>query len=636
MRKSISLLSGCILLGGIVAMSQSPSEEYNRFRKQILSDFSNFKSRILDHYDDFLNGEWHEFEPILEEESPYLEPKPKSNPYIEEAEIPASLPLEKLPSPSFGETSLPGLNAPVPAGNLAEGSEQLRKIGFHNLKIDISDLNGLSAPVVKGKVGGELAKGSEALTRPDSERIKIKVPDFGGPSIGKNAMSPTTLSLINRDMGGANNYVKALLHLPDPEFAFGDFPGQTAAPRPGESGLVVIDMSDRIAEDYKNRVLAGNEFASEDTFRDPKDEDVFRFDFYGMEAFVPNVNLEIASTVGSYKEAGAHWKKMAGQEAGLETSRQIFGLARQLGLNGYLTFRLAEQFVNQRFKDSDANARMSAVHFLLSNMGYDVRLIQYNGFLTVMMPFDQNMVYGTVSIQQNNGRKYTILFPENYEYKYGEKNEIYGCLLPSDAKGRTSDLRVAGLSLPLKPKSFNIEVGKLKLQGEVNENIKKMFYHYPQMPNGDYASSWIDGTLRESLVAQVREQLAGMGQIESINALMNLCHRGFEYKTDQDWHIFEKPYFVEENFLYEFNDCEDRAIFMSYLVWNALGIPCQLIQYPGHESVTVAVNPDAEGFYYDNDGVKYFSADPTFIGSHIGMIMPKYRNASPMVEKHYK
>lgn len=580
-------------------MSESPSERFNAFRQGIFEDYGNFKSKILEHYDEFLNGEWKEFEPLIEEESPYTAPKPESLPVIDINEEPAPLPLAQLPSPQFSQNSLPGLNAPIPGGELAKGGPDLSRIGLQNLQIDISKLSRLTGPKV-------------------------------------NANSPTSLAFIKRDLEGQSNYSKALMHLPDPEFAFGELPGQIAAPNPGESGIVVIDMSSRIADEHKKRLLAGSGYATEETFRQPEEENVFRFDFYGMEAFLPEIKFEISPSVKGPGDTGEHWKKMSAQEGGVETSRQLFGLARQLGLNGYLTFRLAEQYVNQRFKNSDSNARMSAVHYLISNMGYDIRLVEFRGILTAMMPFDQEQVFGTSSLVQNNGRKYTILYPEGYEAKEGGSNTIRTCILPSNASGKTSDLRVTGLSLPFKGKSFTLSNGKLTLKGEVNENIQKMFYHYPQMPYGDFASSWIDQPLRESLVEQIRQQLAGMSHKDAINALMGLCHQGFVYKTDQAWHIFEKPYFVEENFLYDYNDCEDRAIFMSYLVWNALGIPCQLIQYPGHESVTVAVDKDVDGYYYNTDGVKYFSADPTYIGSSIGMVMPEYQSASPTIDKHYK
>ncbi|MCM1489440.1 MAG: hypothetical protein NC095_01240 [Muribaculum sp.] len=711
MRKCITLISGCIILGGIGAMSQSPSEEYNQFRQQILSDYANFKSRILEHYDDFLNGEWHEFEALIEE-SPLTEPKPQTLPEVDVNIEPEEQPMAQLPEPKLSPNSLPGLNAPIPGGDLAEGGPDLSRIGLENVKIDISRLNGLTGPNVfggfdnslamggpdlsglgsermkinpadmgglsgpktSGEVGGELAmggpdlskigseqmklKGSEmgglsgpktkgeiggglAMGGPDlskigSEQMKINVPNMGGPSIGGGSISPTTAAFIKRELEGKSNYAKSLMRLPDPEFAFGNLPGQIAVPNPGESGIIALDMSGKIADEHKKRMLAGSGYATEETFKQPENDNNFRFDFYGMEAFVPEIKFEISPSVKGPSETGAHWKKMAGQEGGVETARQLFGLAQQLGLNGYLTFRLTEHYLNQRFKNSDNGAKMSAAHFLISNMGYDIRLVEYKGILTVMMPFDQTEVYGLPSGVQENGRKYTILYPEGFDPTKSNSLSYKTCALPLNASGKTSDLRVTGLSLPFKGKSFTLTNGDITLTGEVNENIQKMFYHYPQMPYGDFASSWIDQGLRESLVEQIRQQIGGKKQKDAINSLMALCHNGFQYKTDQEWHIFEKPYFVEENFLYEFNDCEDRAIFMSYLVWNALGIPCQLIQYPGHESVTVAVSEPVKGSYYATDGVKYFSADPTYLGSSIGMVMPAYKTASPTIDKHYK
>lgn len=210
------------------------------------------------------------------------------------------------------------------------------------------------------------------------------------------------------------------------------------------------------------------------------------------------------------------------------------------------------------------------------------------------------------------------------------------CKLPSNALGKTSDLRLTGLSLPMKPKPFTLTNGNLTVKGEVNENIKNILHHYPQMPTGDFASSWIDSSLREDIVNQLKSQLEGKSDREAVNALMALCHKGFNYSTDQDFHGFEKPYFLEENFIYDKNDCEDRAIFFSYLLWNTLGLPCQLIQYPGHESATVAVDEDISGYFYNTDGTKYYSADPTYIGSTVGMVMKAFRNASPTVDKQYK
>ncbi len=525
MRKSFIIIGAFLLFGGVSGISQSTSSEYNKFREQIFSDYNSFKSRILEHYADFLNGEWHEFEPLWEEESPYTEPKPQTLPEPPAKPEPAPKPATaKLPTPRFGASSSSG-------------------------------------GVLAAKPGKELAKGN--INDYDYPSMKIDVPGKGGGSMPKTmADSPLGSSLKSSDAAGRSNYERAVLRLPDPDFTFGSFPGQTAAPNPGESGIVNIDMADRrmSPEDLK-RIIDESGYATEETFKIPQNQNNFLFDFYGMEAFIPEIKFNITSSINSPEETGAHWQKMAAQEGGVETSRQLFGLAQQLGLNGYLTYRLTEAFVNQKFKDSNPAARMSAIHFLLSNMGYDARLLKLNDTFMVMMPFDQKVVYATLS-QTIDGRKYTILYPEGYQApKAGQSMRLLTCNLPSNSLGKTSDLRLTGLSLPMKSKPFTLTNGKLTVKGEVNENIQKILHHYPQMPTGDFASSWVDSSLREDIVNQLKSQLAGKSDREAVNALMSLCHKGFDYSTDQDFHVFEKPYFLGENFTYGKNDCEDRATF---------------------------------------------------------------------------
>lgn len=633
MRKCITILSGCILIGATGALSQSPSEEYNKFRQQILSDYDNFKSRILEHYGDFLNGEWHEFEPLWEEESPYTEPKPASLPEAPaESEAAPEPMVAKLPTPKFSDSSFGGALAAVPGGGLAQGS--ITDYDYSSKKIGLPGMGGSNRPSTSAATpGNQMAEGS--ISDFDFSSMKINVP--GGGGMPKTmASSPAAAGLVMSEVAGKSSYELAVLRLPDPGFAFGELPGQAAAPKPGESGIININLPDRkLSPEDLQRSVEGSGYATVETFQEPKNQNNFMFDFYGMEAFIPQIDFSIAKTVSGPEQTGSHWETMAKQEGGVETARQLFGLAQQLGLNGYLTFRLAEAYVNQRFKDSDANARMSAIHFLLSNMGYDARLLKLDNILTVMMPFDQKVVYATLS-QTIDGRKYTILYPEGYEPPRGQSIKLMTCNLPSNSLGKTSDLRLTGLSLPMKAKAFNLTNGNLTIKGEVNENIQKILHHYPQMPTGDFASSWVDQKLREDIVNQLKSQLAGMSDKEAVNNLMALCHRGFNYSTDQDFHGFEKPYFLEENFIYDKNDCEDRAIFFSYLLWNVLNLPCQLVQYPGHESATVAVNEDISGYFYDTEGMKYYSADPTYIGSTVGMVMKAFRSTSPTVDKQYK
>lgn len=549
MHKGIILLTLLLTLSWIPGKSQSSSQEFNKFREQILSDFQTFKSRILEHYADFLDGEWHEFEPIMEPESPYSQQKPESLPVYEAT-------VETLETNNLA-TCLPN--------------------AFQGNYMSVEDFSNTDS------------KGS------------------GIANVLKKELQSK----------GKSNYEIAARRLPNPNFAFGTLPGQAKAPSPGESAIRNL----------------GESYTTAKKERKAK----YKFDFYGMDAYLPQIDFAIENDIESISETGNSWRNMSSQKGGVETARQLFGLAQQLGLNGYLTYRLTEAYVNQKFNDCNQQARMAAVHFLMTNMGYDVRLTQFNNNLfCVMLPFDQQTVYGLMAMTID-GRKYYVMNPADLE-----DSEIpsYGsfrtCILPDDAKGQSSDLRLTGLSLPFKPKDFEISNNAISLKGVVNENLKKLLHHYPQMPMGDFASSWIDQGLRQDIIDQLKFQIQGMSETQAINTLMSLCHYGFEYATDQNNHGFEKPYFFEENFLWDRNDCEDRAIFFSYLVWNIFHLPCMLVQYPGHESVTIAANSEVSGSYYNSEGKRYFSADPTYLGSQIGMIMPSMRQSNPSIDKHYK
>lgn len=624
--KRIALISASALLCGTTVYPQVPqssSAEFNKFRQQMLSDFADFKKKVLDDYASFLDGEWKEFEPIIEVRRPDIKPKPKKAPKADEVKQEEPAPeVAKLPAPNFNKATLPGLNtAPSPASGSIRGQK---------------NPNGVKVP-----------------------RTQLPTPGFGGSGLLTGADKPDTPFLDGNS--GKCNYDYAISKLPDPDFAFGSLPGQTAAPSPGEGCLLnpgelapvkyehtpaklnepefgFGSMPGSTSAPKPGGLLAGNGEVAPAKYEITDDR--YKFDFYGMDAYLPKCDFSIASSISDLtKEGGTHWKKLAAQEEALEAARQLFGLSQELGLNGYLTFRLAEQYVDSKFPNSNAAARTSAVHFLLSNMGYDARLGVIGGKLpVVMMPFDQEKVYSAMQLTQNNGRTYTILEPNGMTLddlqKYG--NMVNTCQLPADAKGKTSDLRLTGLDLPMKAKSFEVTGGDITLRGEVNENMMKMLHHYPQMPVGDFASSWVDASLRDDLVGQVKSQLKGMGDKDAINKLMRFFHYGFEYATDQEAHGFEKPYFLEENFLYGTNDCEDRSIFFSYLVWNSLGLPCQLIQYPNHESTAVAVKEPVNGYYYTLDGVNFYSADPTYIGSSIGQVQTTYRGSNPTIDKLYK
>lgn len=363
----------------------------------------------------------------------------------------------------------------------------------------------------------------------------------------------------------------------------------------------------------------------------PTDE----FSFYDLPVRFPKIDFNIAESLSSPNDFAAQWKRLADSKA-KELLPAIQAMAEETGLNDYLVYELIKSFVNERFKNSDATSRMSLIHFLLANLGYDARIgVTRSGVPLLLMPFRQT-IYGRSYMRMPEG-KYYVFAPDGQDMASLMKEGIRTCELPKDApRGDKFDLVLGELNIPVKPKAFDIKYGNLSLSGEVNENLMKILYKYPQMPISDYAESCPDPKLRKSLIEQVKAQLAGTESDAAVGKLLEFVQNAFEYATDDSYHGFEKPYFLEETLYYPKNDCEDRAIFYTYFLWNALGKEAQLVGFPGHEAATVRLDAPIDGTSYEFMGKTFYISDPTFIGSRTGMVMPNYRDISPTVDYTYQ
>lgn len=643
--KGTAIALGFAILAGSQAMGQAPqssSKTFNEFRSKILKDFSDYKSKILDHYADFLNGEWHEYEPIIDTNDQFKTPKPEKAPVAdsksaptEESKIEAKVNPDALPGYKKAQIKSEQPSKPQTGGATPSLlSDQKPKSNYQMAAEGEPD---------PGFAFGTLP-GQKAL--PDDDEIGFIDSDWDADSL------TTDRSSVYRVYSSAKKTAKDKVKEAKRRWAwkfwernkkkknetlFTESHEVSQAPEETEQQTVVPILAENNAN-IPEQIAEQEEIPAEviDEILSGHGQDFF-FEFYGMPMYVPEIKFEIAKILKNYNETGNHYKSLDGQEGAKEAARQIFGLAQKMGLNGYLTFRLAEAYVNSKFPESNLLARTSATHFLMAQMGYDALMFFVNGDLaTIQLPFDQTKVF-QLGRTIRNGRTYHIVPPAGFSAKDFSGIRGYTYELPV-AEGKTSDLRLTGLRLPYKPYRFDITGGQLNIKGEVNENLMKVIYRYPQMPMGDYATSWLDPYLREDIVNQIKEQLDGMNEKEAVQALLSFFHdkKGFPYATDQVAHGFEKPYFLEESLYYPTTDCEDRAIFFTYLVWNALNLPCELLGYEGHESAGVALPGQIPGVSYIYDGMKFMSTDPTYIGAPIGEVQPPYVGVNPEVDKIYK
>lgn len=363
----------------------------------------------------------------------------------------------------------------------------------------------------------------------------------------------------------------------------------------------------------------------------------YSFDFYEIELQMPETDIKLASSLTGNQAYAAQWRSLAKDPEVKVLIDAVEAKASELNLNDYLKFELAAHYIDSRYAGrANASSRMSLKHFILANMGYAARLgINARDEALLLIPCRQ-AVYGRLFIKVDN-KKYYVFGVDNYDAAVQGNTSISSCKLPSgEDLGKDMDLTLNGLNLPYKPHKYDLSFGDLNIKGEVNGSVFPMLYRYPQMPTADFARSYIFQDVRDDIVGQFKSQLSGREERKAVDDLLQFVQGAFEYATDSDNHGFEKPYFFEEILYYDKCDCEDRAIFYTYLLWNVLGLENHLINYPGHESASVSLSAPISGDSYSHGGRMFYISDPTFIGARTGMCMPSYTNTAPNIDLEYK
>ncbi|WP_295727801.1 hypothetical protein [uncultured Muribaculum sp.] len=358
------------------------------------------------------------------------------------------------------------------------------------------------------------------------------------------------------------------------------------------------------------------------------------FNFYGITLHIPESGLEIPRTVIDKQDLATRWRQLCKSKKAMALLGSLRSLASELNLNDYLTLELIRDYVTDRYASSSSASRASLSHFLLVGLGYDVRLgltCERSGILLV--PLKQDIAEHP--FLKLDGKKYYIFTDKKAgDFDYAHMG-ISTCDVTSDGSLADIDCTMNNLALPYRPHHYKIDNGTLHIEGDINANIFPVLRRYPLMRVGDFARSTVQPQVRDEIVAQLSSQLAGKPLPQAVDELLKFIQNGFDYATDEEFHGYEKPYFLEENLFYPKNDCEDRAIFYTYMLWNVLGIPNHLIGYPGHESASVVMDELLSGDSYHYDGKRYLISDPTYIGASTGQCMPVYVNESPVIDNVY-
>lgn len=360
-----------------------------------------------------------------------------------------------------------------------------------------------------------------------------------------------------------------------------------------------------------------------------------RFLFYGKSLYAAKMDThrvlsmepkDIAETWGKYQEFGHS-----------EVLTSLRNLVHGLGLNDWHAIELIRAYSDEILKNGTSTDRIVLQHYLITNYGFDVRIAKNDKQLTLLIPFKQKMY--NRSYLNINGVCYYIFYDNLLTTEYSS-NYFSSCDIPDNIdKGQFVDLVYNTRSMSFSNgnnKKRTLTDGNLYVTCSVNIGAMELLRHYPQMDIPYYAASNVIPPIHQEILNQLRPQVMNMDKRTAANALLHFVQYAFEYATDGEQHGYEKAYFIEENFYYSKNDCEDRSIFYAFLVRNLLNLNVHLVQFPGHECTAINFpdnSTNGDGYIYN--GKKYTICDPTYIGASIGQCMPTYRNTSPKIEEWY-
>lgn len=351
----------------------------------------------------------------------------------------------------------------------------------------------------------------------------------------------------------------------------------------------------------------------------------FNFMFYGTDCEVRmGTDFEFSLSTVSENACAEVWDKLLSANVSILVE-DCFKLKKSMQLGDWgmieLTRILGETYYGV------GNEAVFFQMFTLVFAGYQVRLSKKKDKLILLVPFDYQIYdYSYISI---DGKKFYLIEKKNMEL---ESYQVFNMAMVGEKTPSILQCGTPCLAYKAAEKREYSFGEEKRAVVSPNKNLIDFYDAYPLSEKWNYYVLASLGTeIKKGLYPHLREKIAGKVEQDAVNYLLHFVQKGFAYKTDRDQFGYERPFFGDENFYYPYNDCEDRSILLAILVRDLLNLDVVLLLYPGHLSTAIKFSNDIVGSYYNIDGGKYYSCDPTYLGAKAGDVMPTFSQSSAMV-----
>lgn len=356
------------------------------------------------------------------------------------------------------------------------------------------------------------------------------------------------------------------------------------------------------------------------------------FSFFGTSTAVPYGSSVLPSLGGGPDKSSIRkfWTAMA-KAPHSPTLKAVQQYREDLGLDDWGYYRYLRDLSTQLYADASTNERVLWTWFMMMESGYAARVGYREGQVFLMLPVE-GKIFGQPQMHLG-GQRYYLMTDKTggsmrtYEGQHEEATKVLDLDAGSlpNFKGEAEERTV----------SFTFQNERYELNIAYNPSVVDYLQDYPNVDLQVLFESGVSPNARSSLTKALRPLVKEQSPRSSLNLLLKFTQFATDYKRDQDHFGEERYLFPEETLASDYSDCEDRAVLMGYLTREILGREVVGLKWPSHVALAVrarnGLTPADQDRTVAVDGATYIFADPTYIGSSLGMEMPIIEGKEPEI-----
>lgn len=349
-------------------------------------------------------------------------------------------------------------------------------------------------------------------------------------------------------------------------------------------------------------------------------------DFYGLSIEVTDqTEKEPTYSAITNKDIAMYFKNASNNADLLATIEILRNNAIDAKLNGWGYIVLLKSAASNLYRE--INNQVLFTWYALLKSGYDAR-VGYNSHDIILLAAFDVPIYYSYYFEWNdkkyfhvpfNGQKSDMKAVSSYEGNYSGKQENLSLYFNKPPLFTT------------KPATRKIQYHDKQINLLYDMNLIDYYSTYPECELSVYFPPPLSELAISSLSELLYPLLTNKTDTEKVNILLDFIQHSIQYKTDERQFGIENYLFAEETICYPYADCEDRSILLSQLVRKFTGLKTIALVYPNHISLGINIKESIDGAYVEYNNSKYYTADPTYIGAKLGMIMPEYENIKPEI-----